>query len=191
MVISSWLWLNEAADLIASRLIAAEPQKFVNPATALEEARSELLDQANRGALEVQGKWFQIEQYPELSPRDWEVLSSEYWDVKYRLASYGHLNAHMTVDWDENYLGYEDTTTENCGYSKLRVRSEKIDHLWPATPSSKDIYRAQLEKPALDTMVKHPGGAPRKFRDDLFIEIIRVAKLLMGCPRTSQNSYVT
>ena len=84
MSISSWLWLNEAADLIASRLIAAEPQKFVNSAAVLEEARSELLDQAYRGAFEVQGKWFRIEQYQQFSLRDWEIISAEYWDPQYR-----------------------------------------------------------------------------------------------------------
>jgi len=55
MAISSWLWLNEAADLVASRLTKAEPQKFVNSAAALEEAQNELLDQAYRGPSRCKG----------------------------------------------------------------------------------------------------------------------------------------
>jgi hypothetical protein len=177
MANSPWLWLNEAADLIAGRLLEAEPQKFVNSAAALADARNELLDQAYRGALEVQGKSYRIEEHPQFMLREWAVLSSEYWNPQYSSAN---SVANITMDWDHNYLAYEDVEIELCGHDQLRVRSEDIERLWLMTTNDVDSDQSQKFPPP--PTVRHAGGAPRKFRDDLLIEMIRLANTPDGLP---------
>jgi hypothetical protein len=176
MAISPWLWLNEAAGLIASRLMEAEPQRFADFAGALEEARNELLEQAYRGTFEVQGKWDKIEEEPRFAFKDWEILNSEFWRPEYISPSNEQYIASMKIYWDRNYLDCEDIETELCGYEQLRVRSEDIDRIWPSTTISNNIDSTQSDKPSTPIAGHNLGGpgAPRIYRDDLLIEIIRI-----------------
>jgi hypothetical protein len=170
-----WLWLNEAAETIANRIVQAQPGQFTNAAGALEEARNELLDQANRGALEVHGKWFQIQETPRFSHEDWHLVSTSYWSPGYRSQkAEGGWVATVDIRWDGNTFNYEDDEVDGCGYYALKVRSEDIDRIWPSATVEFATAKEALAHPS---STKNPGGAPRKFRDGLLIEIIRIADL--------------
>jgi hypothetical protein len=178
-----WLWLNEAAETIANRIVQAQPEQFTNAAAALEEARDQLLDQANRGALEVYGKWFQIQETPRFSHEDWDIISTSYWSPGYRSGNEeGDWVATVDIQWDGNMFNYEDDVVDCCGYYKLKVRSEDIDRLRPSSLGGNQQSSPKTASAAAAAKPKDPGGAPRKFRDELLFEIIRIANTPDGIP---------
>jgi hypothetical protein len=174
---STWLWLHEAANLVASRLAETAPDKASNPKTALNEARRQLLDQAYRGSLEVQGKPGDPETEPPLSLRDWVVVNSSFWDPNHRPATGAISDISLTVIWENNCFTYEDEGIY-WGYDNLRVQKTDIDRHWPCqTVAAVNEATRRMSSNATNAPQRNPGGAPRKYRDDLLIEIIRIADI--------------
>ena len=97
---------------------------------------------------------------------------------------------YVVVNWDQNVLTIDGPEIfEPHGYSELRVRRADIDEILPPA-------EAETEKPASSTkprgpndssLPKDPGGAPRKYADDLLIEIIRIANGIDGLPEHKRD----
>jgi hypothetical protein len=168
----TWLKLNDAAQMIASRLPKLEPNKPSNPKTVLNESRRQLLDQAHFGSLEVQGKRCNPELEELLPLGDWEVVNASFWDSDHRPGTGGLSDINLSIIWENNCFSYEDDQSVCWGFDTLRVREADIDRLWPPTQTV-----AARQAQAADVGKRDPGGAPRRFRDDLLIEIIRIADL--------------
>jgi hypothetical protein len=82
-----WLWLDEAAIIIAERRASEQLQKNTARASALRSAREELLDWAYRGALEVHGKYWTIDgpekrDFPD--DENWVGIKASMWDPQRR-----------------------------------------------------------------------------------------------------------
>ena len=238
MVTLPWLWLNEAALIVAERL-ASDRSQDSDFASSLDNARKELLGWAHRGSLEIQGKYWSL---PEaavgpgyLDDKDWISLKSSLWEPS-RLAHFtgpaplpasplpehqrdeGNLASggditdfdallsksqngleiklyDIVVDWDLNTLTFEDRgddpehVYEPYGYCDLRVRAGEIDHIiLPQTQDqTRSIDAGKQSGPIATPLSKNPGGAPRKFADDLFIEIIKVANGIDGLPEDKSD----
>ncbi len=223
MVKLPWLWLNEAAFVVAERIAKEQPQRFGDLASALESARQELLDWAHRGALEIQGKYWSFPDTAEdstyLDDKDWETLKASIWEpgrlrhytssgpaavsptspqdgeqllqtvdiMDFLLASKLEtasdptaVNCHISVNWPDNILTIDDPDgSDPYGYRDLRVRALEIDEILPPAEAETATPDAPNEKSGSSTGAPRTdrGGAPRKFRDDLFIEIIKIANL--------------
>jgi len=219
-----WLWLNEAAMIVAARLSMAQSQNYDEAASALANARREIVNWAHRGALEVQGKhWTQLETEHEdpayFDDKDWVSLKPGVWEAE-RLAHYtepgtvatSSLSEHqedgestkaaeinleslweipaqfpmpalpyVVINWERNSLEFHHTD-EAHGYFDLRVRTYVIDQI--IAPSTHVVTgNTDTGKQTTSTPPpKNPGGAPRKFADDLLIEIIRIANHPDGLP---------
>jgi hypothetical protein len=215
----SWLWLNEAALIVAERLANERPQNSDDAAAGLDTARKELLSWAHRGALEIQGKYWSLPEAAEdssyLDDKDWISLKSSLWEPE-RLAHWAqsataaasfrpeHQNdegnlrprevnfelllsepptiqsnpkPYIVVDWDLNSLSFNHAD-DPYGYCNLRVRALEIDQIIPPpTQDAAGNSDTGKQNRSTSTPPKHPGGAPRKYRDDLLIEIIRIADL--------------
>jgi len=175
MVHPVWLKLNNAVELIARRLAEAEPSKFTTE-TALAEARSQLLTQAFIGSLQIEGVPGNPEEQKPGDPSqdNWVAVYSSFWDPTYRPVT-GSSIIGLQLIWQNNCFSYEKEGI--CfGYSRLRVQAADIGRIWPheaVTDSEKAASPTTLLSNAKTTIQRDPGGAPRKYRDDLFIEIIR------------------
>jgi hypothetical protein len=95
----------------------------------------------------------------------------------------------IVVDWGLNRLTFEDKGDpedfhEPYGYCDLRVRALEIDQIIPspAPNEAEDTDTETQTRSTGTTSGKNPGGAPRKFADGLFIEIIRIANGIDGLP---------
>ncbi len=185
MPISSWFWLSEAALLVAERLVTKEPEKFSGTDAALTAAREQLVDQAYRGALEIQGRFFQINEEPEAPPLGgWTIVDASYWSPEYRVEPQSsYWVCILKMNWAANSFMYELEDRDDEGYGDLRVRGEDIDRLWPP------VDHRGAGSAASTVVVKHAGGAPRKWRDDLLIEIVRIANTPDGLPEIVTESY--
>jgi hypothetical protein len=172
-----WLWLDQAAGLIADRLAEAKPDQFPSPASALDEARNQLLDQAFIGTLQIEGEPDDPDKREHRPSADnWVAVHSSFWDPTYRPAT-GFSIICLQLVWQNNCFSYEEEGI--CfGYVRLRVQAAAIDRIWPhqAAADSDNIRQptAPISSSKSSTQ-RDPGGAPRKYRDDLFIEIIRWA----------------
>jgi hypothetical protein len=171
MPLSLWLWLHEAASLVADRIAAEQAEKFVDARAALSNAREQLLDQAHRGVLDIQGRFSQISEEPETLPRgDWTTVDASYWSPEYRVEPQSsHWICILKMNWEANCFTYELVDRDDEGYGDLRVRGEDINQLWPPV----DRKRTG-PVPSAAVLPTNAGGRPQKWRDDLFIEIIRL-----------------
>jgi hypothetical protein len=206
----------------AERLASDRPQNSDDAASALDDARKELLSWAHRGALEIQGKYWSLPEAAEpiyLDDKEWTPLSSSLWDPK-RLTHYTrpiHLDISaqknstseqqipyvttvlhllcndvkptlvhhdIVVDWEINSLTFEDGGDpedfyDPHGYCNLRVRAGEIDQIIspPTQDEAGNIDIGKQNRSTSTSTSKNPSGAPRKYRDDLLIEIIRIADL--------------
>ena len=175
---SSWLWLNEADLLIAGRLAKRYPERFAQLSAALSSARDQLLDQAYRGAVEIQGKWFAPEEQPS-HDISWSSVDPAYWNPAYRSKENENADwvASVTIHWDSNSFVFENIEIDNCGFEELKVRREDLDRLWPST------YTANSRPSA-----RNPGGRPLKFDwVEFLIEVISVANTPDGLPDKSDK----
>ena len=170
---------------IADRIAEAEPEKFPSAAGALYEARNQLLDQAHRGAVEIHGKPDDPEA-KELSfaRRDWVTVHSSFWDPIYGPTRNTFAIINFDLIWENNVFSYEEEGLA-FGYSDLRVQATDVDRIWPPQKGTTvDDVPERISSPSSSTVPsqRNPGGAPRKYRDDLFVEIIRVANTPDGLP---------
>jgi hypothetical protein len=234
----SWIWLNEAALIVAERLASDRQPYSDDAAAALDNARKELLSWARRGSLEIQGKYWSL---PEaagdpsyLDDKDWISLKSSLWKPS-RLAHFAAPASRasspvpehqldggdstpgkgvtdfetllsnsqnnpliksydIVVDWDLNSLTFEDNGDpedfhEPYGYCDLRVRALEIDQIIPP-PAQYEAGNSDTGNQVQSTSPPPPknrGGAPRKFVDDLLIEIIRIANHPDGLPDNKED----
>ena len=78
------IWLSEAAECVAGRLMEVDSETFHSHETALEEARKRLEELAYRGAIEIYGKWFEEREIQSFE-HEWEVVPTSYWSRRYKL----------------------------------------------------------------------------------------------------------
>ena len=137
MVVLPWVWLNEAALLIADR--RAGTQSYTDSDARLIDARNQLLDRAYRGVLEIQGSSFSVEEERHEEPPDgppheinWRPLNPSLFSEE----AYNGSAAKIAIDWNHNLFTYESFEADPpCGYDHLRVRNSDIDLLWPPIPT--------------------------------------------------------
>ncbi len=98
------------------------------------------------------------------------------------------------VDWERNSLTFEDRgdPAEFCepyGYCDLRVRALEIDQIIPPQTQDEtgDTDAVRQTGSTGTPSPRNPGGAPRKFADDLFIEIVRIANGIDGLPENKSD----
>jgi hypothetical protein len=230
-----WLSLNEAALLVAERLMNERRQGDTAGAPSLDEARGELLGWAYRGQLEVQGRFWSIpgpdepEEFPD--QEGWVAINASRWDPsrllnatkesdlqpapstanaddKPAIVSLDTIFAiqatpspccndgsplpgtYMVVDWEKNVLTIEGTDIyEPYGYSELRVRRVDLEGILPIVHSSTEgmVVSGTPTELINRPRSKNSGGAPRKFADDLLIEIIKIANGIDGLPEDKQD----
>jgi len=184
----TWLWLDQAARRIAQRLAETSPDRFSKPRSALAHARKQLLDEAFCGSIEVQGKIGDpLQQEPQFSLREWEVVNSEYWNANHRIRRRGrHRNSDLTVDiiWANNVFSYENEEGFIGGFDSLRVTASDVDRIWPEQISAGQITAAQPTSPPSRTTKapRNSGGRPSIYKDDIIKEIIRIANTPDGLP---------
>lgn len=217
MIKLPWLWLNEAAVLVSERLGSVSPQNCSDAAHRLDYAREELLGWARRGALEVQGRRWELPGYgeedafPESGP--WVEIDASLWNlesitettespISTPLLNPSDCENREVVSIDEICLArsesnsgfvlpdmftvvYWDTNSVKIdgamvampyGYRNLRVRRPEIDQIIPSGTGT-DKKKEVADNNLANSYPKNLGGAPRKFRDDLLMEIIRIADL--------------
>ena len=224
-----WLSLNEAAWLVAERLISEQRQSDCPPPSALENARAELLKWAYCGQLEVHGRPWDIpgpEEPDDLYEGRWNVIDTSMWDP-YRLREAAvhpdlqpsvltenqddteqvvsiasilesarapssdsnegsqPIGLYVVIDWQKNLLTIDGPGVfEPYGYSDLKVRRVDMEEILPPEQTSAELMGASggPTESTRSPPSRHSGGAPRKYADDLFIEIIRIANGIDGLP---------
>jgi hypothetical protein len=99
----------------------------------------------------------------------------------------------IVIDWGLNTIIFEDSGDpgdfyQPYGYRDLRVRALEIDQIIPPlTHAVGDGDTGKQNRPISVPPSKNPGGAPRKFADDLLIEIIKIANRPDGLPDNKQD----
>src|SRR5687767_7681396 len=117
-----WLWLNESASLVAQRLADEQPSVYASSAAALDIAREQLLDQARRGALVVQGRHFEISEEPDVPPLPgWVTIDASYWLPEYRAEPLPDWVCIVEMKWEYNCFTYEQEGIDGRGYGDLKV----------------------------------------------------------------------
>jgi hypothetical protein len=82
----------------------------------------------------------------------------------------------VSIDWEVNAIIIEIEGVVTRGFHSLRTKAHQIDRLWPTALMTDDRQQVSLSN---GSNLKNKGGRPRKYRDDLLIEIIRVVNM---CP---------
>jgi hypothetical protein len=144
MANSTWLWIDEAARRIAQRL-GETGSHCSEPQYALDQAREQLLDEAFRGSIEVEGKAVGLPEQepqfePQFEPREWEVVNSEYWDPNHRRRRQDS-DLFVEISWRDNAFWYDVGIP--VGFESLRVKAVDVDRIWP-----QEISKSQWEPPS-------------------------------------------
>jgi hypothetical protein len=136
---SKFLSLNEAVELIAGRLAAADQVNCADQAEAINDARTQLIQALFEGTVRAQGvRW-----YPE--PPGYEPAEVEYdswtsielgvWShVRYEKQADNYRLDTIDVQWSNNSISYYDSEGEwgECVDGKIRLPYADIDREFPA-----------------------------------------------------------
>jgi hypothetical protein len=187
MAESKWLWLKRAVDVVAQRLAQAEPNRLSDPEIEIDAAQEEILDQAALGALGIHGISGDPDDYPQ---SDWTIIHPSYWNGGHRLdwknlctgssksvPSYILMSGPIVyIDWRVNGTIFEIGHARVGGFHSLKVRAEDIDSIWPPPVimgNNRDRQTSSTSPNAISE-TKNKGGRPAKYRNILFLELIRI-----------------
>jgi hypothetical protein len=99
-------------------------------------------------------------------------------------------DTYIVLNWEQNTLTIDGLEIfEPYGYSDLRVRRADLEEILPPAHSSigRTVASGTQTELINSPSPRNSGGAPRKFADDLLIEIIRIANGIDGLPEHKQD----
>jgi hypothetical protein len=132
MPVLPWLWLNEAALLIATRVPRARAEKCGDAPGASDIAREQLLDAAYRGVIVIEGKSDYIEEHPPVfRTTNWIPIDASVWSTHDHFTD-DNPHGRITVRWEHDAIEVDDGGENfDYGFINLRVRAEDVDRIWP------------------------------------------------------------
>jgi hypothetical protein len=174
---SKWLWLSQAVDRIASRLIEAEPERLSSHSKALKVARDLLLEEAYRGDIQVRGKHADPQVDGRVFQREWTIVNTEFWHPIYRRQR-AKSPIKVRLTWERNLFQYEEEGIEWI-YDSLQAAADDIDRIWPPqlTIGGEKNRSSEFPPQSIMSPSKDKGGRPSKYQPDLWLEIVRIADL--------------
>jgi hypothetical protein len=157
MPVLPWLWLNEAAQLIATRIPQAQADNGANAPDTLAIAREQLIEAAYRGAIVAEGKWEwnQIEEHPPvLKDTNWTPVNASVWFTHDHFTD-ANPHGRITVNFEHNAIDIDDGKEMfDCGFVNLRVRAADVDRLWPPTACVQTDPSDQLYETAWQQLMR-------------------------------------
>jgi len=167
--------LADAVRRIADRLLAEQPQTYVDDHAAIESARTQLLAALHEGAVRAEGVWWEVPgetRYEELPVEIdvWHPMVQEIWSHQ-RGEKYSDDFVVLDIlglHWKENWLDYYDnrgSLTEISVY-KIRLHCADIDREFSrASNSAQTMPSSPKALPYKTGFAGRPSSRPLYFAE--------------------------